>query len=74
MDQQLSHTRYLDHLQGEWIKDTRILPMFQGGLPNPVRNQKVAVEEGRGSQGRQLPPNKCCIRNTLNAERLTLKA
>jgi hypothetical protein len=69
MDQQLSHTKYLDNLQGEWIKDTRILRMFHDGFAQSCKNQKVAVEEGGSSLGRQLPPNNCCIRNTLKAER-----
>ncbi|AEV99113.1 hypothetical protein Niako_2779 [Niastella koreensis GR20-10] len=48
MDQQPSHTKYLDHLQGEWIKDTRILRMFPGGA--------VVVEEGTVHQGDNRPP------------------
>jgi hypothetical protein len=51
MDQQLSHTRYLDHLQGEWIKDTRILRMFQDKFAQSCQNQKVAVEEGSIHKG-----------------------
>jgi len=61
MDQQLSHTKYLDHLQGEWIDDTGILRMFQGGFAQTCQNQKVVVEEGRGLQGRQSLFVKCCM-------------
>jgi len=56
MDQQLSHTKYLNHLQGEWIKDTRILRMFQGGFTQSCQNQKVAVEEGSAHKGDNCPP------------------
>jgi hypothetical protein len=56
MDQQLSHTRYQDYLQGEWIKDTRILRMFQGGFAQSCQNQKVAVEEGNVHKGDNRPP------------------
>jgi len=56
MDQQLSHTRYLDHLQGEWIKDTRILQMFHERLAQSCQNQKVAVEEGSVQKGDNRPP------------------
>ena len=56
MDQQLSHTKYLDNLQGEWIKDTRILRMFHGCLAQSYQNQKVAVEEGSVHKGDNRPP------------------
>lgn len=55
MDQQLSHTKYLDHLQGEWIKDTRILRMFHERLAQSYQNQKVGVEEGSVHQGDNRP-------------------
>lgn len=56
MDQQLSHNKYLDHLQGEWIKDTRILRKFQGGFAQSCQNEKVAVEEGSVLMGDNYPP------------------
>jgi hypothetical protein len=45
MDQQLSHTKYLDHLQGNGLKTRGYYGCFKGNLPNLVKNQKVAVEE-----------------------------
>lgn len=55
MDQQLSHTKYLDNLQGEWIKDTRILQMFHGALPNLIKIRRLQLKKVGVHQGDNRP-------------------